>query len=341
MSNTVNETTTTKDSTQKTTQQPYAVAVIFSSWPLGQVCAFLEDELGANQSQIGFMRIDRFKGKETNRTLLLLDRTLLDAAESRGFTRQQRGLDFKMAEYELRENSFPKEGYTRNFYIPLPNTVTADEARAQLQNKLDVLCEFGVFSKDQTPRLKIPLKSRETGEHRGQAFVTFARETADVPIALSRVLLHETRLYKSDTEFERMQCFWAKVNDNKKLDKSNSSRSDSSNLDSNPKKKKFQKRNVRKSAPPKKSLTRTQTSGNVVSINHESGEPQVENPVQTESDPCVPFKTSDCTANPTTNPTTGCGTCIRANEDSCSVPSDGCVPSDSTGPCLTESTNSL
>lgn len=198
--------------TQNKTTQTYAVAIVFSQWKLGRLCAFLEDELGARQEQIGFMRIDRFKGRETNRTILLLERSLFDAAAARGFTRQQRGLDFKMTEYELREHNFPKEGYTRNFYIPLPEGLVEDEARAQLQNKLDVLVDFGVFSKEQAPRLKIPLKSRETGEHRGQAFVTFSRETADDPIALARILLHDTRLYTGagDEDWQRMRCFWAK-----------------------------------------------------------------------------------------------------------------------------------
>ena len=197
----------TQNNTKNTT---YVVAVVFSQWPLGQICAFLEDEVGACQEQIGFMRIDRFKGKETNRTILLLERSLYEAADARGLTRHQRGTNFKIAEYELREHNYPKDGYTRNFYIPLPENLQADEGRAQLQNKLDVLVKFGVFSEDQAPRLKIPLESRETGKHRGQAFVTFARDTPNDAIALSRVLLHDTRLYTGDEEFDRMCCFWAK-----------------------------------------------------------------------------------------------------------------------------------
>lgn len=196
------------DTPVKTT---YVVAVAFSRWPLGQLCQFLEERLFVTQDQIGVMRIDRFKGKETNRTILLLTRSVFDQASERGYTQQQQGLDFKLAEYELRDHNLPKEGYTRNFFVPLPNSLSGDEARDQLQNKLDVLCRFGMFT--DKPRLKIPLKSRETGEHRGQAYVTFSHQTPVTTTALARVLLHDTRLYtkQDDTEdFERMQCFWAK-----------------------------------------------------------------------------------------------------------------------------------
>lgn len=197
---------------QNTNNKTYAVAIVFSRWKLGRLCAFLEDELGARQEQIGFMRIDRYKGRETNRTILLLERSLFDTADSRGFTSQQKDLDFKIVEYELREHNFPRKGYTRNFYIPIPLNLPEDEARAQIQNKIDVLVTFGLFLKEQAPRLKIPLKSRETGEHRGQAFVTFSRATDDDSIALARILLHDTRLYMGtdDDNWERMRCVWAK-----------------------------------------------------------------------------------------------------------------------------------
>ena len=208
--------TTHCDNSQCTAQQlPYAVAVVFSRWPLKQMCAFLEDQFGATEDQIGVMRIDRVKGKETNRTIMLVDRALFDKADAKGFTRQQRGLDFKMTEYELREHNFPKEGFTHNFYIPVPAELSADDARSQLQCKLDALVAFGMFSKESPPSLKLPLKSRETVEHRGQAFVTFARETSDNAIALARVLLHDTRLYTSDETYDRMSCFWAREKEQK------------------------------------------------------------------------------------------------------------------------------
>jgi len=141
---------------------------------------------------------------------MLVQRSILDAAELKGLTAGQRGLDFKMTEYEIREHNLPKEGYTRNFFIPLPKELSIDAVQNQLQNKLDVLCRFGMFSKDEKPRLKIPVESRETGSHRGRAFVTFSRDTPIEVIALARILLHLTRLYLDEEKHELMECYWAK-----------------------------------------------------------------------------------------------------------------------------------
>lgn len=242
------------DQIQTTTAAPnktYTVGVIFSRWPLGDICAFLEDELAAQREQIGVMRIDRFKGQETNRTIVLLEKSLFNFAEKKRSEWQRQRVDFKLTEYELRPHNFPKEGYTRNFYIPLPEQIPGDEARAQLQNKIDVLVSFGMFGKDEVPRLKIPLKSRETGDHRGQAFITFARETSDQTVALARVLLSDTRLYTSEHDYELMKCFWAKHKEQRKEQGKKEQKG----------KKVPQKKSQGKKAPPKKGLVKTGTKG--------------------------------------------------------------------------------
>lgn len=200
------------DQQQTNTDSTYVVAVAFSRWPLGQLLQFLEDKLSVSQSDVGVMRIDRSGGKETNRTIMLVSRSLYNKALEKGYSEHQPGLDFKLTQYELKEHNLPKDGYSRNFFIPLPPSLTGDEARDQLQNKLNVLSEFGMFS--DSPRLKIPLKSRETGEHKGQAYVTFSQNTPTNVIALARVLLHDTRLYTTESvEYERMRCFWAREKD--------------------------------------------------------------------------------------------------------------------------------
>jgi len=197
-------------------EKKYAVVIVFSSWLLRDICSFLENELGATDEQIGLIRIDRVKDgdqyKETNRTILLLDRCLLEAAKKMGYTQYNR--NFKMAEYEVREHSLPRKGSSRNFYIPLPKELSGSDARAQIQNKLDVLVRFGMFPLSR-PRLNIPLESRETGTHKNMAFVSFSKDTPVETIALARILIHDTRLYSSEEEFGLMKCFWARENKNK------------------------------------------------------------------------------------------------------------------------------
>ena len=195
-------------------ENKYAVVIVFSSWLLEDICAFLENELGATDEQIGLIRIDRVKDgdqyKETNRTILLLDRCLLDTAAKMGYTQYNR--NFKMAEYEVREHNLPRKGSSRNFYIPLPKELSGSDARAQIQNKLDVLMRFGMFPRSR-PRLNIPLVSRETGgTHKNMAFVSFSKDTPVETIALARILIHDTRLYTAEEEFGLMKCFWAREN---------------------------------------------------------------------------------------------------------------------------------
>jgi len=256
--------TTTQTVTEQVSKPlaPYVVAVCFSQWTLNQIVGFLEEKASATEDEMGVMRVDRFKGNDTNRTIILMTRELFDRAEKNDLTRRQKGLDFVLDEYELRDGNFPKEGFTRNFFITVPETLSTEEVKAQLQNKLDVLCRFGMFDKDQQPRLKIPLKSRDTGEHRKQAFVTFSRDTSDEVIALARVLLHDTRLYLDENTWVRMNCFWAKVKE---------ARDDKSSP-------KDKKNSGRKEAPVKKGLIKT-NPGSVKTDSTKSEKKEV--PVQT------------------------------------------------------------
>nr|QBK91563.1 MAG: uncharacterized protein LCPAC302_01830 [Pithovirus LCPAC302] len=194
-------------------REKYAVVIIFSRWSLGKICEFIENEIKARQDQIGVMRIDRFKGKETkNRTILLINRKLFDRAQDLGLDKHQQGLDFKMVEYELREYNFPKKDQSHNFYIPLPKTVSTEYAQSQLEDRIRILTDFGLFQNIK-PRINISIVSRETGEHTGKSFITFSKNTPLEKIALAKVLFHDTRFYLDKTEpesYELMKCFWAR-----------------------------------------------------------------------------------------------------------------------------------
>jgi hypothetical protein len=198
------EDNTTKEKTS------YVVALVFSRWPLRNICEFLEQQIGADKHRIGLIKIDRERnGNETNRTILLLTRDLFDQAILLGYG-EHTGIDFKITEYEVRKHNLPGKGLSRNFFIPLTQDVHAESARVQIQNKLNVIVGFGMFKEKERPRLKIPVKSRESGDHSGKAFITFARNTPVETIALARICLHDTRLYTSEDEYSLMKCYWAK-----------------------------------------------------------------------------------------------------------------------------------
>ena len=196
--------------TDTETLQTYAAVVVFSGWRLEYIVKFLEEELGAQEDQIGLMRIDRTKGEETNRTIMLVKRSLFDDAVAKGFDKHQRDQDFKMTEYEIRDHNKPREGFSKNFFIPIAKNLTTQSFTDQVENKLDILTAFGLFNSKTRPYVKVPLVSRESGDHRGRGFVTFPRNSDLNVVALARVLLNDTRLYTSEDEHHLMGCFWAK-----------------------------------------------------------------------------------------------------------------------------------
>ena len=189
--------------------KPYIIAIVFSSWPLSGILVFLEDKLAAERNQIGIVRVDRFKGKETNRTIMLMDRKLFNEAIEDGLDKNKKSVDFKIAEYQLRPHNYPKSGYSSNLYIPLPDKISSDNASRQIQKKIDICVKFGLLTKGQA-RLNIPLKSRETGVHNGKAYITFNKDVPNnIPPSI-KIILNDTRLYLDDeTSNELMICYWA------------------------------------------------------------------------------------------------------------------------------------
>ena len=188
----------------------YVVVMVFSRWSLRKICDYLAEKVDAKEDQIGLIRIDRGRdGNESNRTIILLKHELFERCKSYGYTESQRDIDFRISVYEVKEHNLPKEGYSRNFYIPLPKEISGENATHQIQNKINILIKCGMFP-NSVPRLKIPIESRETGNHRGRAFVTFSRNTNVKTLALARICLHDTRLYTSEDNFGFMKCFWAK-----------------------------------------------------------------------------------------------------------------------------------
>ena len=210
-------------SDSENTQTPYAVVIVFSGWRLDQICSFMEEELDAREEQIGLIRIDRTKGEETNRTIMLIERSLLEDAVAKGYDKFQRKLDFKISEYEIRDYNKPREGFSSNFFIPIKKELSTRSFIDQMETKLNILTSFGMFTRNTHPRLNVPLESRESGEHRGRGFVTFREDTDLEVISMARILLNDTRLYIKD-EYHLMGCFWARQQTGKNQGKKKSKR---------------------------------------------------------------------------------------------------------------------
>lgn len=182
----------------------YAVAIIFSELSLSTIKDQLHDKFGATAEDIGVLRvvrkfISRGRYAETNRTIILVKRAIFDEMIM--------DRDFKVSEYKLKDYNYPRKGYSSNFYIRLPENMTVDEAREQLDFKIRVCQSFGLQIGSYS--INIPLKSRDAGIHKGVAYITFKKDCPLDDIALTQILIHHTKLYVDDTS-HLMDCMWAK-----------------------------------------------------------------------------------------------------------------------------------
>lgn len=188
------------------------VILIFSKWPLKRIVETLVDNYSIKYEDVGVVRIVRRWVKPVNkpRRLVETDRTLLLVNRNEKLTRDL-GKDLegmKIVEYKLRDSDFPRKRYSRNFHIELEKDITETEVRSQIEGKLDILNKFGLMD-GLKYRINIPMKSRESGDHKGRCFVTWNNDADVNKLALIRLLIDETRLYKNDDVYFLMKCTWA------------------------------------------------------------------------------------------------------------------------------------
>ena len=215
-SNEVSNEENEEENSNNVENENFVVAIVFSQWTLRAIVEFLEDRLEATKEEIGMIHIDRTWDnnrrifKETNRTIILMTRSLFNRALEEGLGENKKGTDFKIGEYELRKYNYPKDGFSNNLHIVLPENLEAESARLQINEKLKVCYRFGVL-RNNSATVKIPMKSREDGTHKGSAFVSFDRDCTTQPWV--RLILHDTRLNIVDENYNEhvlMKCFWAK-----------------------------------------------------------------------------------------------------------------------------------
>lgn len=202
----------------------YVVTMVFSNWTLSKIFEFFKDYLEAEPTDLGLTKIERFKDKRTgeirdsNRTIILMKRTLFEKAIAAGLDMPQPGLDFRLAEYILSQKSFPAEGYTSNLYLIIPKNVPYTDAEQAILEKIRILIHFGVLQEEDFT-LRIPLSSRLTGEHRGFAYLSFNEKVDLTTKAFIKALLNDGFMYvRSLDKLYHLTVFWAKgFSDNVKV----------------------------------------------------------------------------------------------------------------------------
>ncbi len=179
---------------------PESMYVMYSNLSLD----YIKDELlskHGNAAGIGPMKIETFKGKETNRTLVFLSKDIYESLEMAGLTSKGRkGVDFRVSPYKLRPFDLPKEGHGPNLFIPLESKYSTTEYRDLLEGLISEISQFGLFDFEDV-LVKIPLKTRSADDHKGMCFISFKKTVPVEHIACLRSFLFG---------YEHLQCFWSK-----------------------------------------------------------------------------------------------------------------------------------
>lgn len=196
--------------------EDYAVVVVFSDNSLKEIFIFIKGYLDVQLSDIGIARIEKYKTKdgmykESNRTILLVKRCVLDKAIECGLDKPQPGLDnFRITEFKLSDKHFPKENHKANIYLNFPKEINYEDITVQIKDYLEIMKNFGVIKYDYN--IKIPLESRERGTHKGIGYINFTKDEL-VSRSLVRLLLQDLRIYndRNVNSFCYLKSFW--VND--------------------------------------------------------------------------------------------------------------------------------
>lgn len=194
----------------------FIVVIVFSNWTLSKIVEFFKDYLDCKEDDIGITKIERFRDrksgetKDSNRTLILMKRELYERAIEAGLDMPQPQLDFRIAEYILKEKSAPPINYTSNLYLIIPKNIDSSEAERGIVEKLKIMVSFGMLKKDEYS-LKIPLESRLTGEHKGYCYLAFSNNVTMDNKILIKALLNDSFMYiPSLNKLYHLPAFWAK-----------------------------------------------------------------------------------------------------------------------------------
>jgi hypothetical protein len=201
------------DNGGKSEEDPVSpVFMIFSQWTIPEI----EDHIFSaadSDDQIGMIRIDYFKGEQTDRTIVVMDPSLYHKLHS------NRVSGFSITPYDVRPHWFPQEkvGETFNFFVPLPSSLSTAACREGLRVKLEELVRFGMFESESDYGIFIPVADREGTEHTNRAYIEFDSKVDHDAIVMARCVLSYSKWsYKNshvdDTNNVLVKCYYKKDN---------------------------------------------------------------------------------------------------------------------------------
>ncbi len=198
----------------------YSIVIIYSNWTINKIYNFFNDYLDANKEEIGMYKIIKYKNKQgqlkdSNKSLFLIKNTLFIRTLEEGLDMEQPKLDFRIADFNLNENHYPRDGYSSNFYIKIPKVLSVEDCEILIDEKMKIFINFDLISYNNYS-IKIPLNSRITGEHKEYALLNFENVDLNI-IAYIKLLMHDSFLYiQPDQTICNLPVYWCKSKNNNK-----------------------------------------------------------------------------------------------------------------------------
>jgi len=194
--------------------------IIYSKWSLSRI-----DREVKLFGKIGSLRIICGGGKETNRTLALLESDVYDKLCDKGYADKRSNKGFNIAKFNEKALDLPPKGCTRNLFVRVPEVFRKDDMKTIdiIDDKLKHLVGWEVLPEDSW-HVNALLESREKGAISSGCFIVFDSKIDTVTIAKVKTLITDTLwpLVDEDVEREYFKCLWAfdsKKKENKEEDK--------------------------------------------------------------------------------------------------------------------------
>lgn len=194
--------------------------IIYSKWSLSRI-----DKQIKLFGKIGLLRIICDGGKETNRTLALLENDVYDRLCEKGYDNKKGNRGFSISRFNEKALDLPQKGCSRNLFIPVPEVFRKDDMKTIdiIDDKLKHLVEWEVLSENSW-HVNALLESREKGAISSGCFIVFDSTVELVTIAKVKLLITDNfwPLVSEDLEREQFKCLWAfdsKKKEHKKEDR--------------------------------------------------------------------------------------------------------------------------
>ena len=181
--------------------------IIYSKWSLSRI----DRELSLF-GKIGLLRIICDGGKETNRTLALLEDNVYNKLSAKGYTDKKMNRGFSISKFNEKAFELPSKGFTRNLFVCVPEIFRKDDIKTIdiIDDKLKHLVEWDILPKDSW-HVNAILKSREKGSISSGCFIVFNNDINLITIAKVKILITDNfwPAISLDIEREQFKCLWA------------------------------------------------------------------------------------------------------------------------------------